>query len=107
MNNVARININAETGVAGAIARGEILHAAIDQDEDTVWGIGETAEAALEDAKRWAAERSEEAPELYLRAVEIDPAAAQSVLDGCVEIAPFNLATTTLALRRDRIEIAR
>lgn len=96
-----------EAGVAGAIARGELLFAVIDQDEDTVWGIGETAEEALADAKVWVAERREDAPAVDLRAVEIDPAAAQAVLDGCVEIAPFNQATTTLALRRDRIEIAR
>lgn len=83
------------------------LFAAI--DEDTVWGLGTTVEDAMRDGEASASDRSEEAPALDLRVVDITPEAAEAVLDGTVEFqSPGALAPNgyvTLILADGRIDV--
>ncbi len=78
-------------------------------DEDTVWGLGTTAEDALRDGEASASDRSEEAPALDLRVVDITPEAAEAVLDGTVEFqSPKALVSdgyVTLILADGRIDV--
>lgn len=78
-------------------------------DEDTVWGLGMTVEDAMRDGEASAGDRSEEAPALDLRVVDITPEAAAAVLDGTVEFqppgAPVSDGCVTLILTDDRIDV--
>lgn len=99
--------IHAPVRILAAINAKAPLFAAV--DEDTVRGLGTTIQDAMRDGEASASDRSEEAPALDLRVVDITPEAAAAVLDGTVEFqSPGALVSdgcVTLVLTGDRVDV--